>query len=269
MIIYGSRMYWRKNKVQGWGHCSQCGKYVRHTSYNGRRWGHLYFLPLIPIGPRTRVLMECPKCGHGLHVPEAKAPEMLTGIQASADAALAALVEGKIEFIIEGKGRPASCVRYLADAVELLYGLDSAETVAGIIKTLADNGETYAHEVVRGSAFEFQGRFDEAVSCLQRGMAAAPQKVLPLVLLAALQEGRGKVDDARLLYEKALEFAPDDLSLMQALLGIYAAAKDHRELAQLYERCFGVKPALKKDKKLVKAYTKACKKVGKRPIPVV
>ncbi len=91
IIIYGSRIYGKRDEITGWGRCEECGVYGPHSSYNGRKWGHVYYIPLIPSGPHLRVIKECGNCKTGMHIPEMDVPEMVQEIRLSADAALAAL----------------------------------------------------------------------------------------------------------------------------------------------------------------------------------
>ena len=87
-------MYGKKNVVRGWGQCESCGKYGMNTSYNGRKWGHLYFIPLIPSGPHMRVIKECTKCSNGLQFPETDVPNILNNLRQTSDDAMAATYFG-------------------------------------------------------------------------------------------------------------------------------------------------------------------------------
>ena len=68
-----------------------------------------------------------------------------------------------------------------------------------------------------------------------------------------------------MLYEKALELSSDKFPVLQVLLTIYDSLKDHAKLSETYEQCFELVPELAKDKKVLKAYKKACGKAGKPP----
>ena len=266
MIVFGSRMYGRRDKVRGWGRCDHCGVYGRHLSYNGRKWGHLYFIPLIPAGPRVRVLKQCAKCQHGIHVPETEVPAMLSDMRRSVALALSALVAGRTEFKEEGSLEPVPCAAFLAATVELLCCLGGGEDVEQLIATLRDENLTYAHHLVSGSFLELQADLDGAAAAYMQAAETAPQDPVPLTLLGDLCVGRKKPDDAQLLYEKALELDPNNLSIMQSLIEIYTAGKEHGKLAETYETCFKLMPDLAEDKKTLKAYKKACKKSGRSPV---
>ena len=103
MIIYGSKMYGKSRVVETWGYCDSCGAYSKRQNYNARKWGHLYFIPLIPDGPRVRVLYECAKCSQGLHIPETEVPAMLSDLCQTRDNALNAILAGQKEFNKNGE----------------------------------------------------------------------------------------------------------------------------------------------------------------------
>ena len=50
MIVYGSRMYFKKNVVKSFEECEHCGVYGQMTSYKGAEvWPHL-FHPVDSVG---------------------------------------------------------------------------------------------------------------------------------------------------------------------------------------------------------------------------
>jgi len=65
MIVFGSRMYFKKNVVKSFEECEHCGVYGKMISYKARKFGHIYFIPLIPMGKSSQVLRECKKCKRG------------------------------------------------------------------------------------------------------------------------------------------------------------------------------------------------------------
>lgn len=263
MIIYGSRMYGRRNPVNGWGYCDNCAKYGKHISYNGRMWGHLYFIPLIPEGPRVRVLKQCRKCSNGIHIPEEEAPVTLDNLRTDSDSALAGLVAGELEF--EKDGAMVPCITFLADAVELLCCMCAEDHVRAIIAALQEKGLVYAHHLLNGKLLEFAGNRDEATLAYKEAAASDPANPLPMILLGAIHVDKKDYEGARLLYEKALELSSDKRAVYLVLLNIYDYLKDYSKTTETYEEIFRLMPELAQDKKTLKAYRKACKKAGKQP----
>ena len=69
MIVYGSRMYFKKNVVNSFGECEHCGGFGKTTSYQARKFGHIYFIPLIPMGKSSQILRACKGCSMGAQIP--------------------------------------------------------------------------------------------------------------------------------------------------------------------------------------------------------
>jgi tetratricopeptide (TPR) repeat protein len=267
MIIFGTRMYGKKNPVKGYGVCDNCGKYGKHTSYNGRKFGHIYFIPLIPNGPRMRVLKECKKCSLGSHIPETEIPTIINNLRQSCDKALAALFAGEKNF--DNKGTSTPCVECLAGAVETLYCLGAADYVNLMLKALETKQETYAHRIISGESHEFLGNIDKATEAYMGAKASQPENIYPWVALGAMQLNSNNHSEALPFYEKALDLSEERFHILQVLVTIYDKLKEHAKLASTYEECFVSVPELLQDKKTVKAYKKACKKVGRQPTAAV
>ncbi len=264
MIIYGTRMYWKRNVVNGWGYCDHCGAYGRNRSYNGRKWGHLYFIPLIPSGDRVRVVKECRRCSYGRHVQEQAVPAILENMRRSAVAALEALAAGRRDF--EDDGNPLPCAERLAGMVDVLFSLNAEFALRSILTTLQEGGQAYAYNLVSGRALSFQGQHREAAAAYKRAAEAEPANPLPLVWLGDTHVIQKDYESAKSIYRKALDVSENKLPVLQALTGIYEKLKDYARLAETYEACFLLVPGLSKDGKMLKAYQKACKKAGRRPV---
>jgi tetratricopeptide (TPR) repeat protein len=268
MIIFGSRMYGKRNLVEGWGQCEHCGTYGKVRSYNARKWGHLYFIPLIPEGPRVRVVKECRSCSHGLHIPETEVPGVLESVSARNERALAALDAGEAAFVEEDDGSRTDAVATLAGSVELLIGLGDDGRVGGLLDTLRAGGHTLAYHMVEGAVQEFEGALDDAAASYEAAAEAAPDDPTPLVWLGAVRLRQGRADDARRAYEAALPLADEGgkVLLLQDLITVYEALDDYDRAAATYEQCFELAPPLREEKKFVKAYRRACKRAMRTPV---
>ncbi len=150
MIVFGSRIYGKKNVLEGWGRCESCGVYGQTSNYNGRKWGHIYFIPLIPSGPHLRVVKECGKCQRGMHIPETEVPEITLEMRQSAKAALEALANGALDFTTPGSDEPQNCLGALYGSVELLLCLDDAETVNDMLVRLKEIHRDFERNLVAG-----------------------------------------------------------------------------------------------------------------------
>lgn len=266
MIVYGSRMYGRKQVVKGWGYCDNCG-YRKHTSYDGRKWGHLYFIPLIPRGPHVRVLKECTKCSHGAHVPVTGVPGMLNEMRQNVERALTALEGGQSEFNSESEDRATvqSCAACVAGAVELLCCLGAEAYVDEVLTRLERMDRPLEHRLMQGAVMEFRGDQNGALGAYAQAAELDPEEALAWTLPGAIHFHTGNLAEAQNCYEQAASLSPDPFGILQALLVIYKSAKDHAKLAETYVECFKLVPELTQDKKAFKAYKAACKKAGVPP----
>lgn len=68
LLVWGAKNYSRSDVMVRRGTCDACGYAGRFQDYNASRFGHLYYIPLIPLG-RKRVLSECPNCRGGRVLP--------------------------------------------------------------------------------------------------------------------------------------------------------------------------------------------------------
>lgn len=263
MIIYGSRMYGRKNPVEGWGFCESCGNYEKNISYDGRKWGHLYFIPLIPVDPAARVIKQCTSCSHGLHIPQTEIPNVVNSIQETTKKALAALIAGQEEF--KDQGTKVSATACLAGSVEMLHCLQADEHLQFIVYALKEKNLDYPLHLVEGESDEFQGKLDEAAASYKKAVALNPNDIRPLMAMGSIHLKKNDPQSAKTSYEKALALSEDRLPALGALIGIYAALDESPKLVETYEECFGLVPDLANDKKTVKGYKKACKEAGRAP----
>ena len=264
MIVYGSRMYGSKNIVKGWGFCEHCGVYGKNKSYNGRKWGHLYFIPLIPSGPSVRVLKQCKKCSHGIHIPEKDIHNLQNNLHCSTKNALAVLIEGKKEFNDDGKN--VSAADSLASSVEMLLCLKADDHLHSIRSALQENGLMHPYYLVEGELLEFQGKLDEAAASYEQAVNCDRKGAYALMSLGSIYLKKKDLQNARYSYERALELTENKFPVLEILLTIYEKNKDYLELAKAYEKCFSIFPELANDKKVFKAYKKACNKAGLQPI---
>ncbi len=60
-LIFGLRVYFR-TIGQGTFHCQRCGGDRSYRHKSGRRWIHLFFIPVIPLG-RAGEYVQCAVCG--------------------------------------------------------------------------------------------------------------------------------------------------------------------------------------------------------------
>lgn len=262
MIIYGSRMYGKSAVVEMWGSCDHCGRYTKQSCYDGKKFGHIYFIPLIPMGGKVRVLFECSNCNMGSHVPHADVPDITQSIRQGLRPALEAASAGKTTYV-DADGDTVHTGAQLAGAVAMLYACGTGDDVDRLLDALP---EGQARCLVEAAEHECAGNAADAIDAYKRAAAADRDDVVPLMMLGELCSNRGKYEEARDVYEKALEMEPESFGIVAHLADIAEALKDWDGLCDHYETLFAAQPQFAADKKLVKTYKKACKKAKRDPV---
>lgn len=68
VLIWGTNCYGQDDGFSRYEDCEQCGYYGRLKTYSTAKFGHLYFIPLLPLGQK-RVLSACPSCKMQIELP--------------------------------------------------------------------------------------------------------------------------------------------------------------------------------------------------------
>lgn len=262
MIIYGTRMYGKKNEVRGYGRCPHCGKVGVHRSYDGRKWGHLYFIPLIPDGGPVRVLRECASCSTGSHIPLANIPALLQAVEKALEDAVIALGAQEAEMTINGQKLPVATV--LAANLGDAYCLVGDRAVRRLIDDLQSVNADEELLLVHALAAELKGDIRAAAPKFTE-LGARARQAIPLFHAARFFQEQGRPAEAIPLAERVEALLVADLGVKQLLIDCYLAEKQWPKVASTYENCFLIAPELRSQKPLFKAYEKACKKAGRPP----
>jgi hypothetical protein len=262
MIIYGSRMYGRKNKIRSHGRCEHCGKVGTQNSYDGRKWGHLYFIPLIPDGGRVRVLRECTSCQKGFHIPLETLPGIVESIQKTLIDVVVAIGAKEKEMTVNGHTLPV--VSVLGANINDAYCLGGEREVRLLLENLRSIKANEELLLAEAKAAEVRGDLKNADA--KFGELAA-RSTHPVILFQAARflRDQARVPESIALGERVETMLPADLDVKQLLIDGYTSQKEWTKLALTYENCFLLAPDLKQQKPLMKAYQKACKKAGREP----
>ncbi|MFI4859978.1 MAG: tetratricopeptide repeat protein [Phycisphaerales bacterium JB063] len=262
MIIFGSRMYGKKNVVKGVGACPHCGAYTSHTSYDGRKFGHLYFIPLIPAGGAVRVMKECVKCKMGSHMPRGNVQVLYQRIEALMQPCILAAGEGRRKFTDPEHGDEVHGGSFLLDAVDLLYTAGHGGEIDQLIGLLDNDAARFEHAIASGAMFEIQGRAPEAYAQYEVALQAAPEDPLPALLMADFCTRAGKHEDALTLMERARSLDPDNVQILLAMATPLEMLGRFRELSALLDQAAAMAPGLEQDK----GFTKLRKKIAKKAV---
>ncbi|MEO1236887.1 MAG: hypothetical protein AAFX76_08880, partial [Planctomycetota bacterium] len=267
MIVYGSRMYFVRNVVKTWNACPHCGKYGKCRSYDGRRFGHLYFVPLIPEGGgRKRVFKECGKCKTGTHVPLPEAEAMYGRIESLLPRCVEAAGRGERGFREKPEDAEMRTGPAVAEMIDLLHTTGHAGDVPGVIELLRSEGAAYETAVAECVDADTHGEPEAAERAMERARRAAPDEVMPALWLSDFAARGGRIDDQLRYLDEAIALAPDDMGLLLTKAGVLESQKRFVEAHPLLERCLEEMPALRGDKALMKRHKKAAKAAGVKPI---
>lgn len=263
MIIYGSRMYGKSQQVKTFGACDHCGAYGQQTNYFGRKFGHLYFIPLIPMGGRVRVLFQCSKCDMGSHVPEDEVPRLTRRLTEAMKPAIEAVNDGKDTFV-DADGDTVHTGAQLAGPVITLHACGVGDSVHGILDAIPEDSQAY--HLVDAADLAVIGHDEEAIAAYKKAISVNPEDPVPFHLFGDFCVNTGRLPLARDIFEKVLELTPNSVSVVARLADIAEGMKDYEAICDYYEQLFELQPELLKQKKLVKTYKKACKKSGRETV---
>lgn len=265
MIIYGSRMYGVKNVVYSHGVCNHCGNFGKHRSYNGRKWGHIYFIPLFPLGDHARVLKECGRCKMGQQLPAAEADRLYKEIEVLIEPCVIAACQGEHTFTPPNADEPADTASFLTSAIEMLYVTGHGPDIPGILQMLRDDGADYEYAIALSTHLDLQGQGKSAQEKMQEAADALPDAPYPQTVLAAFAARIGQ-PEAQLEHLKiANDLADgDNVPIMLTMAGPLEALQRYGELSELLDRCIALVPELGQDKKFTKLQKKYAKKASKQ-----
>jgi len=262
MIIYGSRMYGKKNEILSQGRCAHCGRVGTQKSYDGRKWGHIYFIPLIPSGGHVRVLRECVSCRMGSHIPLEKLPGIVASLQKTLDQAVVAL--GAQEVKMELNGRSRSVASVIGSHISDVYCLAGEKEIAQLLQNLKAVNAVDEILFTEAKVAELAGRTREAETKFgELGERSSDPAVLYQIARFFLEQTR--LPKATALAERLETMMVADLEVKQLLIDCYLAAEAWGKVATTYESCFLIAPDLRNQKPIMKIYKKACKKAGREP----
>ena len=148
MIIYGSRMYFKKNQVQSFGECEHCGRYGKRVSYQARKFGHIYFIPILPLGSNSQVVRECKSCSMGSHIPTHQLDPMVDNLSDQFKSWIMEISNGNTEIEIEPGQPPANIGLLITGILDDLYCLNEIQDVSSITNVLDANNLVYERHLV-------------------------------------------------------------------------------------------------------------------------
>ena len=261
MIIFGSRMYFKRNVVKAFGTCEHCGNYSKNVSYQARHFGHLYFIPLLPLGGKTQIIRECKSCNMGAQIPISQYEPLADSLADQFKSWITAISEGETEVVVGEAGETANPGLLIAETLEDLYCLKEVESVESIQMILDANNMGYEKEIVNGQWWELKGDLDQASHCYQAALKQRPGDPPGLLRLGLLELKRKNTDEAESILKQYLAASPEDVSAVYVELATaYETQKNYPKIVETYDVLYDTNPHLVDEKPMKKIYKKACKK---------
>ncbi|MEO0475998.1 MAG: hypothetical protein AAF085_08550 [Planctomycetota bacterium] len=262
MIIWGSKMYGVKNVVKGIGRCPHCGAYAPHKSYDGRKWGHLYFIPLIPSGGPVRVMKECASCNMGSHIPQEQVGKLYADIEKLMQPCILAASEGRHVFQDED-GSEIDTGPFLLDAIDLIYTAGYQGEIPELINLLDSDASRYEHGIAQGAYAEIRGQADNALQSYLAANTADPDQPFPYMLLADCYGRAGRSEEQLAMLEKSRDFEPENPQLLLATIGPLERLARYQNILVVMEKAEQMVPELANDKQFKKQRKKYEKQAAK------
>lgn len=262
MIIYGSRMYFKSNVVRSVGECQYCGAWGRQVSYQASKFGHIYFIPLIPMGAKSQVLNECASCNMGTHIKVADLGPVVDSVTDQFKSWIMAIQDGKTEIIPEGGEEPVNVGVLIAGIVEDLYCLKEIEGIESISAVLNANNLSYENNIVEGRWNEIQGDLEGAKLSYIAAHRVRPKDLVALYQIGMTEVKLGNTTGAEDAFAKYLALSPNDIGAYVELASLYEGQKDYPKIVQAYDKIYELNPDVISDRGMKKVYKKACKKSG-------
>lgn len=261
MIVYGSRMYFKSNVVKAFGTCEHCGVYGKNTSYQARKFGHIYFIPLIPMGSKSQIIRECKRCSMGAQIPVDKYEPLADALSDQFKSWITAIGEGETEIEINEGEEKVNLGILVAGILEDLYCLKEVESIDSIQMILDSNNMGFEKEIVNGQWSEIKGDLDQACLNYQAALKQRPRDAAGLYRLGALELKRNNVGEAETVFKKYLAETPEDVfPIYVELASAYEGEKNYPKIVETYDILFETNAAMLAQKPMKKIYKKACKK---------
>ena len=262
MIIYGSRMYFKRNRVISFGECEHCGRYGKQVSYKARKFGHIYFIPLIPLGPPSQVLRECKHCSMGIHLNDADLEPIVDQLANEFKNWAGLIADGQKEIASGDDGESLNIGAMIAASLPNLYCLREMQSPDALTDLLDASGMRMEKELVLGKWNEIQGDLDAARQNYEAAHRIEPESLYPLYALGHVELLRKDQASAEVAFSRYLQLEPNDISVMAAMADSWQRAKNFPKVVEWYDKIYEINPELVENPGMKKIYRKACKKSG-------
>ena len=265
MIIYGTRNYFRTQSVTQHGFCTACSRLSKLRSYYASPFVHLYFIPLIPIGVRTRIHKMCDKCSQGQSIEPTAFDSIIARFKDQSADAIIALKSGDVNFQPDDASEQTiDCVEFLHSVMDWLYASNNIAFCEGMLSQLSEPECRYAQFMLQSTLETFRGKVDNAIQSYEQASQKNPQSYQAHHQRGQLLVARKRVREAIEAYEAAITraTAQQQYQLNLELVDIQTAAKMYTEAAARFDGLIATNPELLNNAAFMKLVNKNKKKAG-------
>jgi hypothetical protein len=266
VIIFGTRAYFRSNKVSQYGFCNHCDQFAKFSSFDAMRFFHLYYIPLIPTQGSRRNHKMCPKCNVVQLFEPNVFGEIITSLKDQTADAIVALQSGDTTFTDDKPdAEPIECVPFLHSVLDWLYAANNVEFCNSILSQLDSPNCRFARSILEAALETMRGNLDKAILAYKDAASVDPASPQPHQLMGHLLIQRNRREEAIDSYKSALALTSDpqiQLGLNIQLADQEMTAKRFADAAASYERAVQIRPELASHAPFAKALKKAKKKAG-------
>ena len=266
IIIFGTRSYFRTKKSRQFGFCPHCNRFTKFSSWNGAKFFHLYYLPLIPLSGRVRHHKCCAKCRMLREFKPSEYDALLLRFKELAAHALLALRDGNRTFEMEDSaGEEHAPLETLLSTLDWFYASNDQDFIQGVLEQLNRPEFRYAESMVLAELAKIQGKLDEAISHYDAAGRVSPKNYEPVQQQAHLLVERKRFNEAIDAYQSALALAPDvdsELNIRLQLAEQQMARKLFPDAVANFEQILKINPELAHVKAVSNQFMKAKKKAG-------
>ncbi len=268
ILIAGTRAYFRTQSVTSYGFCVHCGRFVRRRSYFARNFLHLYYVPLIPQGPRQRFHQVCPKCHTSVTIEVEAFQNAVTGLKGRCAEALMTLIEGgrEVQFTEAAPDEPpVDAVRFLVEVSDWLHDAGEAEFLQSIVEKLRASGQSAVADLLDAERMRLAGRRREAIEALQSIVARDSSDTTTAGRLAPLLSVVRRHSEAADAWAMVAAGLPPEEQIppLANQFDCLMSAGRHDDAVDVGEKLLEMQPTLAGDRQFDRAMTKAKKKSGR------
>lgn len=250
LIIWGSKFYGKENSATTFGYCENCGEFGKLEHFNGKKWGHLYYIPIIPSGKRSRIWDQCSQCDSTKALPEEEIPGMASEILGDLRK-----IAADYNDQMPDSDQLDTCLETVSAGYEMLVKLDRNDDARQLIGLFEQNNFNLGKGLVMAKMAEMKGEDNETFRILENTFSGRNLRFVNEILGENYFRNKN-LSKAEERFQKLIDADRENMYAMLMLLNIHMKTDDRGKFLNLYHELSSKKPELLKDKPIKKYYKK-------------